>query len=732
MIPRIRGRLKGALGALFFLCLVPGGGSTPSAPGGGGWGIDACLTAFVDSPTRAAYLPQLRAAGMTFLRERGPSAATRELRSAGFRVVSFLELGPLPDPQPGDALPEDLLAVFAAAKEMQQRHGGDVDVWEMVGEPDVGYCRDLPDRVVAFQKAVYLGIKAGAEEDDERTKREQGKGKVDGSTVQSTILNPESANARRPPPRMPLVLMGALALPPGPWLERAARNGMLDYTDAYNLHFYGFAEDLTHVIRAHAAFAAKWVNLQDRAVVTRGERIAPGEPEPWNLTSDPSSVSPWRPAPFPLWITECGINAVVLGDFLNPERRKLQAEFTVATARQARAVEHVVVFMPFILVHAGDSHALTLGPDRPLPAWRAYAGYARQHPFPSRVLAMPPRDPDPVVVQWLPDNRTAIPHKVSGAYRFWQDQPIRGVLRIHNFGQAPVHGTLEAISLQHVALGSTELHPLAGTAANSSGPVAVRSSVLTIPALGRLDLPLVFTPAAAGYFRDYWEASFVDDRGRRSPICFGLEVVPEEGNLIPVPIELGSPSHGRIDHPDLDGTAVAAESGDWTGINGLIVEADGPLQALGIQRSGTTPGGARRGLMLEMSRATSQDDPLRPPVAIARVRGLPRQGFLRLQLDRPMDSDFKLRVDLVDGQGQRFTIWENFGASYFGPRDDVWLNLDDFHIYFWSRCSDHPIFRPKEIKEVRLRPYFARAHDPRLIRLSLWQTPQDLPPAARR
>ena len=115
------------------------------------------------------------------------------------------------------------------------------------------------------------------------------------------------------------------------------------------------------------------------------------------------------------------------------------------------------------------------------------------------------------------------------------------------------------------------------------------------------------------------------------------------------------------------------------------------------------------------------NDPLRPMMAVARVHGLPSRGFLRLQLDRPMNPDFKVRVDLVDKHGQRFTVWENFGASYWGPRDDVWLGLDDFHVYFWGRCRDVPGFRPQDIDELQLRFYFAQANVPRTVRLSLME-----------
>ena len=153
--------LKGAAGALFCMGAFWGCASTPPAPKSQRWGVDACLTAHVDAAERAAYLPNLSSAGITFLRERGPNLAMSEERAAGFRVVSFLGLGPLPAPQPGDVLPDDLLAVFAAAKTMQQTFGGEVDAWEIGGEPDVGYCTDLPDRYVAFEKAVYLGIRAG-------------------------------------------------------------------------------------------------------------------------------------------------------------------------------------------------------------------------------------------------------------------------------------------------------------------------------------------------------------------------------------------------------------------------------------------------------------------------------------------------------------------------------------------------------------------------------------------
>ena len=692
--------------------------------------MDACLTEHVDSPDRAAYLPQLRAAGITILRERGPNPALAGLKAAGFRVVSCLGLGSLPIEQPGDVLPEDLLAVFDAAKAMQRLHGRYVDIWEMVNEPDVGYCPDLPDRVAAFQKAVYLGIKSESEgesesesewkvergdadvaglknekAENERRKAESGRaeiGKAGNGITRSKDLSPERVGAGH----TPLVLMGALALPPGPWLERAARNGLLDYTDAYNFHFYGFEGDMAGVIRAHEAFAAKWVDLRARAIV--GSDLASGPP-----------------SQFPIWITECGINAVIPGDFLNSERRRMQADFTLATAQQARAAECVAVFMPFILVGKGVPQALTLSPDQPLPAWNAYAGYSRRHSFPSRMLAMPPHDPNPVVVQWLPDNRTTVPHKVSGTYRFLEGQPIRGLLLIYNLGGESVHGILEGGSLRCVRLESRDLHPIALTTGGYAGQPAFQSSALTIPALGRLDVPVAFFATTPGYFREYWKASFLGDRRGPSPVCFGLETMPGEDDFIELPVRFDPANQGRTEHPELDGTKVTSKSGAWTGINGLVVRTEMSGKELDTQDPESKTRAAGRSLILRVSATKMANDPLWPTMAIARVRGLPPRGLFHLQMDRTMNSDFGVRVDLVDRKGQRFTIWENYGASYFEPREDVWLNLNDFHVYFWGRCSEHPILRPQDVDEIRLRLYFAQANDPRLIRLSLWQARSD-------
>jgi hypothetical protein len=50
--------------------------------------------------------------------------------------------------------------------------------------------------------------------------------------------------------------MAALALPPGPYLERLIGNDALTYTTGFNYHFYGYAEDFSGVHRQFAAAVA--------------------------------------------------------------------------------------------------------------------------------------------------------------------------------------------------------------------------------------------------------------------------------------------------------------------------------------------------------------------------------------------------------------------------------------------------------------------------------------------
>ena len=656
----------------------------------------------------------------------------------------------------------------------------------------------------------------------------------------------------------------------------------------------------------------------------------------------PSSRLTAHGPPLPIWITEAGLNAVDPDDFLNPVRRQLQADFTGSTARQALAHPDVAMFMPFILVHQGDGHALTMAADKPLPAWDAYAAFTRANPWPQRPLARVPENPNPIVVQWLPDNKTTIPHKVSGTYRFLGNRPIVGEIRVYNFGEAKRTGHLRLNAAKDVAVNGGPSATLDGLTVDGSvaagastrpdmasrvedpkvndseiegraerpapprrtGPVRSTLDISTravkdnrpyqsarrsgptpelisqtqepkdiaVPAMSMVAIPVTITPATAGYFREYLTFEFVDETGCVSPLYFGVERTPVEGDFEGGSLELtagslegdakkpeggrsreaemasqqrwpkgptepvapqageeadlterkarrwrskpegsdpvaarastrrgdpvdggpaatvdGRRSDGRAVHrsrstdslstvhradevrfPLQDDYTVTSTSGPWVGINGLqLAEPPAmqtspvrsyelgvrgrPNQASAVKREevgGTAEPsvtseklgvkrlsiGTHNQEPLTLNSRTRlrahtplvENDPLRQTLAVARIAGLPKTGFIYLKTNRPMTADFYVRVDLLDRQGQRFAIWENLGVSYYGPQNEAWLNLEDFQHYIWTGVTTNPRLDPTQVEEIQLRFYFKKANDPVEVEVEIRQ-PRRLP-----
>jgi len=583
-------------------------GAAPAAPG---WGIDACVTVHPPAAQMAPYLDLLRRAHVTVLREREPSERLAPLKAAGETVICSVDFPGLRPARAGDQLPEDLSQVFQAAERMVRQYHALVDGWEVLGEPDVGYCRDLPDRYAAFEKAVYLGIKA---------------------------------ESRRLGLAAPPVAMGALALPPGPWLGRAAANGLLEYTDCYNFHYYGRIEDFAGVVAAHRSF------LQERR---------PGLP------------------PMPLWITECGFNPVdPAGAFLDPVRRARQARYVAAAARQAAKETDLALFMPFILVHAGDPYAITEAPDRVLPAWKAYAAITRGIPWPARPWALAARNPSPVVLQWLPTAATAIPHKVSGTYRFPAGRPIQGAIRIYNFGGRPAEGRLSIRTGAGVVSSFAE------------------SQAIKVGAGACVEIPGTLAPRHAGYLAADFSAVF-EAREGRSTLAFGLESIPSPEDFTLRELPLAFLPEPRMPYAD---AAPGGSAGVWRGWDGVQPgEPEGTDAIFHLGGNGA--------------------DPLHPPLATAGIpSGLPAADFLVVDPGGGAEDGADFRVDLIDDRGERFTVWENLGRDYFQPERQIWLNLRDFHLFWAGRCEPGAAFEPHRIREVQLR--FFRLNSAR-IRLRL-------------
>ena len=596
-----------------------------SSPPEAAWGIDACLSVHVDPATLPDWVALLRQSDVRWLRERnvfsgndfdaGIRERLRFLRGEGFDLVAFAGTPSSAGPtRAGDQLPEDLRAVYAAGVRQAREFAGVVSAWELTGEPDVGYCRDLPDRLAAYNKAMYLGLKSGAAaafraegerreargeseelragslelraESDATSLSLRSKFKLKNAKAEGSELNlklPSSTHDGRPP----VVLMGALALPPGPWWERAVANGLLDYTDGLNFHFYGHAEDLTSVIDAHRdalrALTGERREARGQSDGTRGRPADRSSYQGVGTRLSPLASGLKQRESLPLWLTECGVNATTAVDFLNPERRAFQAEFTLSTTRQALAARDVAMFMPFILVHKDDPHAMaTSRPVSPLPAWETYAALTRGTSWPGRnlsreVTSTETGQPNPVVVQWLPAEGTAS-HKVSGTYRVGDNEAMAGEFRVYNFGPHATTGELACMPTRSL---SEKLKIKAGRLEFFTETGLASKARVNVPAGDFVSVPAIFRPGAAeGYFRGEIEVEFAAGSGEgpmttESRAVFGAERKPTAKDFTAAPVGLRRLSgNSRLRPFPVNAEGMAA--GPWRVFNGLKVASYEP------------------------------------------------------------------------------------------------------------------------------------------------------------
>jgi hypothetical protein len=593
-----------------------------------GWGVDGGISTHASAEQVDDYIRLVRTAKIAYVRERdvqridaenwksGRLAVFRKLSDAGFRIVAFIDFPQLRPIQVRNQLKEDLLEVYKAAYDLSKQAGGLVAAWEMVGEPDTFYCRDLPERVAAYQKAVYLGLK-------------------DGNAAAG-------------------VLMGALGNGPTPWLSRAAANGLYDYTDGLNIHFYGVASDLPDVIRAQRLAAARYTLR-----------------------------------PLPLWITECGMNAAPAANPGDPHARELQRKFTVDTARTALK-EGAAIFMPYILVgRRWEGESLTKSPGEPYPAWTAYADFVNAHPLRDVPALDVPADPSRIVLQWLPDRGESTPQKVAGSYWFrggaMKPLPVTGAILAYNFSSRSAEGNLRIDAPSRLSL------EVDGRRTSAAWTKKIR-----IAPNGVTRIPIRVAVAPGRYFRGDIRAVFDAGKKSASRLVFGFETEPSPALLRRV-----FPLVGERSKEDAfswiwapEPFQVTSQEGPWLGLNGVKVTG-----------GGTAKESLSQPRVFEI--VNPPRDPRVPPMAVTRVAGLPdsADGFLRLSSADVDKAAVGIRVDLVDKHGQRFSISENFGRNRFRYRDgdDVYLAYRDFHIYQWGRCAENPGFHPADVREIQLR-----------------------------
>ena len=234
----------------------------------------------------------------------------------------------------GHRLPLDLREAYERGRRLGETYGDLVDVWEIENEPDIDFMADNPETYAAFQKAVYLGLCAGAAQGEGREARGERGGDRKTDSRRPVAGQPDSWTT-------PRVVMAPLALPPGPYLERLWANGIASYTDGFNFHYYGYAEDFSGVYgqfrEAVAELGAKSLELRAESLELTAKRSDwLGRKRGLELKADGSRLTARKP--FPVFITEYGFGLLDKEARDSVEGRVRQWRWFASVISQVRAL----------------------------------------------------------------------------------------------------------------------------------------------------------------------------------------------------------------------------------------------------------------------------------------------------------------------------------------------------------------------------------------------------------
>ncbi|MDP0500785.1 MAG: hypothetical protein Q7P63_11880 [Verrucomicrobiota bacterium JB022] len=691
------------------------------------------------------YTPELRPR-LKLLREAGQEPVviiTHPPAGGGSRLTT----------QENAFLQDDLLAVFQASKRLGYDLRDYARIYFGANEPDLSWISDLPDRVTAHHKALYLGLKAGAASTGPYLTRNRG-------------YRPSDRDAAA-------VLMPGLGTGVGPWLEEAAANGLFSYQDALNLHYYGwepsfgdFVDSMRAVYSAHRADDA-------------------------TLPVDP-----------PVWVTE--INTLHLqGDIpTDPLFRREQARYIALTANTA-VDKKVAVYIPYALKGSSESNFdLLFSAETPYPAWQSFAKVSRDlklNPPDGRAIKAP-QQVHPVVMQWLPAPRSVWPSKANAAYRFvpedetrlpgvaspatatklagapgtltWQPEfahergLIYGELRAYNFSEKPVSGFVRwSFAGSHAALMGQPVIDDAFQVLDQPYPFDTtgQSSMVEIGPLSVVRLPLAFRREAGPLLEGEFRAEFITLAGGPEPVverqrhqviaapnpvlAFSVETLPEADELAAIPVAVvdeplplrytGEPSNGTIwpvprnftddrfaqardltelrDHPlpprqrtetlrlrphvegpegQLDFFNTAFPFGyEVTSRSGIWHGMNG-VDVVALEDDGL----GDIALQLELTRG--KIDASRSRVAVAMVDGMPGEGAFRLRSAEEWNKRFDLRLILIDRFG---TMWTSIDSEPLpNAPNERWYRWEDFRPMYFGNLRPGATLQAEDVVSLHL------------------------------
>ena len=502
---RIHGLYLAALGA--FLCFSPVVGRSQT-----GYDTGSIAPAFVEQEN-PLFREGHRREGL-WLRSRSmpnPSdlAAVRKDRSVfaevqrrGYRICVVLEIGSAESGRGiraggGRRLPSNLRDAYEWARGLGEAYGGSVDRWEIGNEPDIGFLAENPETYAAFLKATALGFHEGERRAAFRAAPRSSFGKQWFLTHTFAAAGPRDIGSG--------VVMAGMALPPGPYFERLQVNGLLSYSNGFNFHYYGYAEDFSGVYRQFQD-AVESAAVGGKAAGPRGlDDTRDGAPRIGGATQLRERPAgglrdhEFRPKTLPVLMTEYGYGTLSEPAATTVEGRVRQWEWFRSVAEQTRALRiegpMAFVLLPY-LEHGTQEFGLLMKPGGgaarggfpvgggtvDLGAWRAGETYfqpadfgsARAEPWMkgigrkmgeneaspalawllARPVATQPSlawtanvvPASPIVIDFIAGNGAAAVKMLQGyALAATKDDASggQGQLRIYNFSDRPISGQLD-------------------------------------------------------------------------------------------------------------------------------------------------------------------------------------------------------------------------------------------------------------------------------------------------
>lgn len=334
--------------------------------GGSARSLAQCVDAIGGISNRSSKVVRwMRLRGLPLDNQPSTRADLQVLRSSGVRTCVLLRRPTVH--WKASYLPDDLREAFEHAQRLGVAYGDVVDAWEVDNEPDLGFVPESAERYTAFLKATYLGLKAGF-----RRRLEQGPTSTSAHHIGASTGIVGAAEG-------PLVIMGGLGLPPGPWLERFAANDGFAYTDGYSFHYYGYEEDLSDVYAQHQAAA---------------EELA-------KSNATPSQI--YRP--LPIFITEIGYGILGKASALTKAGRVRQWRWFKAAAEQVsrlRPEGAMAFYLPPYLEYGLSEFGLTVPAKAPRSTTAAENGLLTE--WEAGGIAFSPQDFDSLGAEPWMDN----------------------------------------------------------------------------------------------------------------------------------------------------------------------------------------------------------------------------------------------------------------------------------------------------------------------------------------